>query len=133
MFTGYGDRTVVSENALFRSENDVERALNGDVFWPSMLEDGLLKFKEGQTTADEIYRVFQSEIDEGDESDVAEDLRPTLREVVEYKKTLSNDEEAEDHAKISEKIKEEVKEDLEKLKLEEQLEDDEGIKYVALD
>ncbi|MCV6599232.1 MAG: ATPase, T2SS/T4P/T4SS family [Alphaproteobacteria bacterium] len=133
MFTGYGDRTVVSENALFRSENDVERALNGDVFWPSMLEDGLLKFKEGQTTADEIYRVFQSEIDEGDESDVSEDLRPTLREVVEYKKTLSSDEEAEDHAKISEKIKEEVEEDLEKLKSEEKNEDDEDIKYVALD
>ena len=130
MFTGYGDRTVVSENALFRSENDVERALNGDIFWPSMLEDGLLKMENGQTTIDELYRVFQSEIDEGE--GVSDELQPALKRVLDYKKTMAPDEAEEEMEEINDKIKEDVEEDLQNLK-ESMIEDDDGIKYVALD
>jgi len=130
MFTGYGDRTVVSENALFRSENDVEKALNGEISWPSMLEDGLLKFKSGITTAEEVYRVFQSEVDEGEE--VSPELAPILKQVQDYKKGLSSDNEEEKHEEITNKVQENIKEEISKLK-DSVIEDDEGIKYVALD
>ncbi len=84
LHTGYAGRTVVSECALFRNESEVERALVGEVFWPSMLNDALLKIKQRITTAEEVYRVFQSEIDEGEADDednnaLAEELESVFR------------------------------------------------------
>lgn len=66
--TGYAGRTVVSECALLKNEQEVARALGGERWWPSMVSDALVKIRSGVTTPDEIYRVFQSEIDNYDES-----------------------------------------------------------------
>ncbi len=57
---------------------------------------------------------------------------PTLKKVVDYRKNLANGEEEDEVEEITEKIKEDVQEDLKKLK-NAAVEDDEGIKYVALD
>ena len=67
LFTGYAGRTVVAECALFRNETEVERATQGERWWPSMVSDAIGKIKQGLTTAEEVYRVFQSEIDNHDE------------------------------------------------------------------
>ena len=67
LFTGYAGRTVVAECALFRNEGEVERATNGERWWPSMVSDAIGKIKQGLTTAEEVYRVFQSELDNQDE------------------------------------------------------------------
>ena len=66
--TGYAGRTIVSECALLKNDNDVERAFAGEQWWPTMVGDAIGKIKQGITTPDEIYRVFQSEIDNYDES-----------------------------------------------------------------
>ncbi|MEA1937812.1 MAG: ATPase, T2SS/T4P/T4SS family, partial [Pseudomonadota bacterium] len=63
LYTGYAGRTVVSECALFRNEIEAEKALMGEIWWPSMVSDAIDKINAGLTTAEEIYRVFQSEIE----------------------------------------------------------------------
>ena len=68
LFTGYAGRTVVAECALFRNELEVDRVINGERWWPSMVSDALLKIRNGETTAEEVYRVFQSELDNHDET-----------------------------------------------------------------
>ena len=68
LFTGYAGRTVVAECALFRNELEVDRVINGEHWWPTMVGDALLKIRNGETTAEEVYRVFQSELDNHDES-----------------------------------------------------------------
>jgi general secretion pathway protein E len=68
LYTGYAGRTVVAECALFRNEMEVDRAINGEKWWPTMVSDALGKIKNGETTAEEVYRVFQSEIDNQDEA-----------------------------------------------------------------
>lgn len=59
--TGYSARTIVSECAYFPGEDDVKRLLEGEMWWPSMLEDAVDKYREGATTSKEIIRVFGEE------------------------------------------------------------------------
>lgn len=59
--TGYTGRTIVSECAYFPGEEDVKRLLEGDRWWPSMLEDALLKHEEKLTNTREVCRVFGEE------------------------------------------------------------------------
>lgn len=59
--TGFGGRTIVSECAYFSTEDDVKRMLDGDRWWPSMLDDALLKYQQGLTSAREVVRVFGEE------------------------------------------------------------------------
>lgn len=61
--TGYSGRTVVSECASFRSEVEVRRAQEGERWWPSLIEDAMVKVEAGLTTLDEIKRVFHSELE----------------------------------------------------------------------
>ncbi len=84
LFTGYAGRTVVAECALFRNEGEVQRAINGERWWPSMVSDAVGKIREGLTTAEEVYRVFQSEIDNNDEETEGIDL---LMQEMELQKT----------------------------------------------
>lgn len=56
--TGYGARTIVSECAYFSNEDEVKRLLDGEVTWPSMLEDAVGKYRNGETSKEEIVRVF---------------------------------------------------------------------------
>jgi type II secretory ATPase GspE/PulE/Tfp pilus assembly ATPase PilB-like protein len=59
--SGYGGRTVISECAYFSTEEDVKKLLAGERSWPTMLEDAVLKCKEGITTRKEVIRVFGEE------------------------------------------------------------------------
>lgn len=59
--TGYASREIVSECAYFPGEKDVERMLAGEFFWPSMLEDAVLKWESGKTDAREVIREFGAE------------------------------------------------------------------------
>jgi type II secretory ATPase GspE/PulE/Tfp pilus assembly ATPase PilB-like protein len=62
--SGYAGRTLVSECAYFSTERDVDRLLNGDRWWPEMMEDAVGKYKAGITSADEIIRVFGIEAED---------------------------------------------------------------------
>ena len=55
---GFAGRTLVSECQYFSTENDVRRLLDGETWWPSMLEDAIDKSDEGVTTIAEVERVF---------------------------------------------------------------------------
>lgn len=59
--TGYGDRTIVSECVYFPDEQSVDRMLNGEVWWDSMVTDAVGKYLEGLTSREEIIRVFGPE------------------------------------------------------------------------
>jgi general secretion pathway protein E len=61
--TGYAGRTVVSECCSFRSESEVKRAFEGEVFWPSMIRDAMNKVDHGVTAVEELKRVFHSELE----------------------------------------------------------------------
>lgn len=59
--TGYGNRSVVSECVYFSNEEEVERAIAGERWWPSMMEDAVQKVREGLTDRREVIRVFGPE------------------------------------------------------------------------
>lgn len=60
--TGYGARTIVSECAYFHDEGTVSRMLDGERFWPSIVEDAVMKYRQGLTSKREIERVFGGEV-----------------------------------------------------------------------
>ena len=59
--TGYAGRTVVSECVYFSNENDVRRLIEGECWWPTMVEDAVEKYKQGLTDRREVIRVFGEE------------------------------------------------------------------------
>ncbi len=59
--TGYTGREVVSETAYFPGLDEVSAMIKGDEPWDSMLDDALLKYKQGTTDAPELIRVFGAE------------------------------------------------------------------------
>jgi len=59
--TGYAGRTIISECAYFSSEKDVKRMMDGEIWWPTLLDDAILKCRQGITTAEEVIRVFGTE------------------------------------------------------------------------
>lgn len=67
--SGYAGRTVVSECVTFRSDAEVRRATAGEMWWPSMIEDAVNKIDQGITTAEELKRVFHSELENPEYAD----------------------------------------------------------------
>lgn len=59
--TGYGGRTVVSEVQYFPDETAVQRLFNEEGWWPTLLDDALLKLEQGITNEKEVIRVFGEE------------------------------------------------------------------------
>ena len=59
--TGYGARTVVSECAYFPGEEEVTALLEGKSWWPTMMEDGVMRVEQGLTSPAEAVRVFGAE------------------------------------------------------------------------
>lgn len=59
--SGYGGREIVSECNYFPGEDEVQRMLKGERFWPTMLEDAIEKYREGRTNAKEVIRIFGEE------------------------------------------------------------------------
>ena len=59
--SGYGGRTIVSECNYFPSVKEVDALIDGEITWPTMAEDAVLKIKEGMTDIKEVYRVFGEE------------------------------------------------------------------------
>lgn len=56
--TGFGGRSVISEVEYFGSPEEVDRMVDGGVWWPTMIEDAISKVEEGITSTDEVIRVF---------------------------------------------------------------------------
>lgn len=59
--TGYQGRMIVSECAYFSSEAEVDRLLAGEVWWPTLVDDAILKVRSGLTNAAEVLRLFGPE------------------------------------------------------------------------
>lgn len=59
--SGYSYREIVSECSYFRGDEDVQRMLDGERWWPSMLEDAVSKYIDGKTDAKEVIREFGEE------------------------------------------------------------------------
>lgn len=56
--SGFGGRTIISECAYFPDAASVKRLLDGEIWWPTLLDDAILKCTEGVTTRDEVIRLF---------------------------------------------------------------------------
>jgi general secretion pathway protein E len=56
--TGYQGRTAVTECAHFTTPDEVRRMLDEETWWPSMVEDAVLKVRQGVTDAAEVVRAF---------------------------------------------------------------------------
>lgn len=61
--SGYAGRTIVSECTSFHSEAEVGRAFDGESWWPSMIQDAMIKIDQGITSVEEVKRVFHSELE----------------------------------------------------------------------
>jgi len=61
LHTGYGGRTVISETEYFRSPEEVDRMCEGEIWWPTMVDDAIEKVNQKVTSPDEIIRVFGEE------------------------------------------------------------------------
>lgn len=59
--TGFTHRTIVSECAYFPDETAVDALLNGERWWPLLVEDAVAKYRNGATTRAEMERVFAEE------------------------------------------------------------------------
>lgn len=58
---GYTGRTIVSECNYFSDEHEVQRMLKGERWWPTCIDDALLKADSGDTLTSEVLRVFGEE------------------------------------------------------------------------
>jgi len=58
---GYAGRTLVTEAAYFSTEKEVNSLLEGNSWWPRMVEDAVLKYSQGLTSYEEVKRVFGAE------------------------------------------------------------------------
>jgi type II secretory ATPase GspE/PulE/Tfp pilus assembly ATPase PilB-like protein len=59
--TGFTGRTVISEACYFSGELEVGKLLAGDIWWPTILDDAILKHRMGLTSAEEVIRIFGTE------------------------------------------------------------------------
>lgn len=63
--TGYMGRKIVSECHYFNTLEETERVLEKkEVRWRTMVEDAIEFYKSGQTTREEIVRVFGAEVED---------------------------------------------------------------------
>lgn len=56
--TGYAGRTIVSECQSFSSEEEFDRMMGGEVFWPTIIEDAVDHLEDGVTDLRELKRVY---------------------------------------------------------------------------
>lgn len=56
--TGYGGRTIVSEVQSFRNEHEFDRMVDGEVFWPTLIEDAVDALERGVTDRRELTRSY---------------------------------------------------------------------------
>jgi general secretion pathway protein E len=56
--TGYKGRTLVTECAHFSTPDEVSRMLDDESWWPSMIDDMVVKLREGISDVKEAVRVF---------------------------------------------------------------------------
>jgi type II secretory ATPase GspE/PulE/Tfp pilus assembly ATPase PilB-like protein len=70
---GYAGRTVVSECTYFNDEHAVTKMLNGEKWWDNMIQDAVLKQREGVTSREEVIRTFGAEAEMYFEAGDAED------------------------------------------------------------
>lgn len=56
--TGFGGRSVISEVEYFAAPEDVDRMIQGEVWWPTMIEDAVGKVDQGLTSPEEVVRLF---------------------------------------------------------------------------
>lgn len=62
--TGYSGRTIVSEVQSFMNEREFDRMSDGEIFWPTIIEDAVENMERGRTDARELSRVYGSVFDE---------------------------------------------------------------------
>lgn len=80
---GYIGRTVVSECAYFKSQDQIEKLINGDadaIWWDTIIEDAYIKLKTGLTTPEELLRAYGEEAIELMESHIKEDYEESQSE-----------------------------------------------------
>jgi general secretion pathway protein E len=80
---GYIGRTVVSECAYFKSQDQIEKLINGDadaIWWDTIIEDAYIKLKTGLTTPEELMRAYGEEAIELMESHIKEDYEESQSE-----------------------------------------------------
>lgn len=59
---GYSSRTIISESHYFESDQEVRRLLEtDDIFWVPMVEDAYNKYVKGETSYEEMFRIFGSD------------------------------------------------------------------------
>ena len=56
--TGYGGRRIVSEVQSFTDEGEFDRMVNGEIFWPTVIEDAVNLLEAGDTDLRELDRVY---------------------------------------------------------------------------
>lgn len=61
--SGYAGRTIVSECVAFADDREVERAIEGDVWWPRQIDDAIGKAVSGVTDMAEIRSYFGAQVD----------------------------------------------------------------------
>ncbi|MCE6959710.1 Flp pilus assembly complex ATPase component TadA [Cereibacter sphaeroides] len=62
--SGYAGRKIVSEVQSFRNPAEVERMMEGETFWPTLIEDAVAQMDAGKTDARELARVYGSVFEE---------------------------------------------------------------------
>ena len=62
--TRYKGRTIVSEATYLADEKAVEKVLNNERSWQTIVEDALEKLARGETDIREVRRVFGAEVDD---------------------------------------------------------------------
>nr|WP_281407720.1 ATPase, T2SS/T4P/T4SS family [Methylorubrum populi] len=60
---GYAGRTVVSECVAFSDDREIERAIEGQIWWPRQIDDAIGKAVSGITDIDEVRRYFGAQVD----------------------------------------------------------------------
>ncbi|GJD87637.1 hypothetical protein BHAOGJBA_1142 [Methylobacterium hispanicum] len=61
--SGYAGRTVVSECVAFSDDREIERAIEGQVWWPRQIDDAIGKTVSGVTDVAEVRRYFGAQVD----------------------------------------------------------------------
>lgn len=70
--TGYAGRTIVSEVQYFENENEFDRMVKGEVFWPRLISDAVDVMDRGVTNLRELDRVYGAAVQEEIENRGAE-------------------------------------------------------------
>ena len=58
--TGYADRTIVSEVQSFKTPDEFKRMIDGEIFWPTLIEDAVDLLEREETDVRELNRIYGS-------------------------------------------------------------------------